>query len=313
MDGYVRAKQRILRNQKASDWAVIGVDDAHGQRLLDRARARRPAAGRCRSRSAAAWRAGSTSSAGSCTTRSPRRTTRPAGRSPTSTRSRACAARTTGRTPPPPTPSRARSASPPATAAARPRAASRASPTAWRRSRLADGVRFVNDSKATNPEAAARALACFERIYWIAGGRPKQAGLDPLLPWLGPRAPRLSDRRGGGGLRAGAGSPRSPAPGAAISRPRSRRPRRRRGASRAAAVVLLAPACASFDQFTDFEARGDAFKALVAAQLGPPPAHRRRAGGRPMTPVQPHPARPARPLVVDGRPPAAGRASACSR
>ena len=47
-----------------------------------------------------------------------------------------------------------------------------------------DGVQFVNDSKATNPDAAARALASFDRIYWIAGGRPKEGGLDALLPWL---------------------------------------------------------------------------------------------------------------------------------
>ena len=48
-----------------------------------------------------------------------------------------------------------------------------------------DGVRFVNDSKATNMDAAARALACFEAIYWIAGGRPKEASLEILAPLFG--------------------------------------------------------------------------------------------------------------------------------
>src|SRR5436305_2084545 len=48
-------------------------------------------------------------------------------------------------------------------------------------------TRFVNDSKATNADAAARALACFTDIYWIAGGRPKQGGIDSLLPF----APRI--------------------------------------------------------------------------------------------------------------------------
>src|SRR4029453_9830528 len=47
-----------------------------------------------------------------------------------------------------------------------------------------EGVQFVNDSKATNADAAARALASFDCIYWIAGGRPKDGGLDAVLPWL---------------------------------------------------------------------------------------------------------------------------------
>ena len=47
------------------------------------------------------------------------------------------------------------------------------------------GIRFVNDSKATNPDAAAKALASYRAIYWIAGGKPKEGGLDPVLPHLG--------------------------------------------------------------------------------------------------------------------------------
>ena len=43
-------------------------------------------------------------------------------------------------------------------------------------------LRFVNDSKATNPDAAARALACYDRVYWVAGGRPKEGGLEVLTP-----------------------------------------------------------------------------------------------------------------------------------
>lgn len=45
-----------------------------------------------------------------------------------------------------------------------------------------DGVAYVNDSKATNPEAAARALACYDAVYWIAGGRPKEGGLNAIAP-----------------------------------------------------------------------------------------------------------------------------------
>jgi UDP-N-acetylmuramoylalanine--D-glutamate ligase len=126
-----------------------------------------------------------------------------------------------------------------------------------------DGVRYVNDSKATNAEAAARALASFERIYWIAGGRPKEGGLDAMLPWLervrhayligeaaDPFAARLDGRVAWTkcGDLATAFAQASEAARAAGDDP----------------VVLLTPACASFYQFTDFEARGDAFKALVA-------------------------------------------------
>ena len=51
-----------------------------------------------------------------------------------------------------------------------------------------DGVRFVNDSKATNADAAAKALGCYDHIYWIAGGRPKEGGIDELDAALQPRS-----------------------------------------------------------------------------------------------------------------------------
>ena len=136
---------------------------------------------------------------------------------------------------------------------------------------LAGGVQFVNDSKATNPAAAARALACFERIHWIAGGRPKEAGLEPLLPWLG--RVRHAYLIGEAAARFEAAL----APGVACSRSGDLATAVAAAAAAArrepnGAVVLLAPACASFDQFADFEARGDAFRALALAQLGPAPA-----------------------------------------
>jgi len=126
------------------------------------------------------------------------------------------------------------------------------------------GVRFVNDSKATNAEAAARALACYEDIYWIAGGQPKEgglAGIEPYLPhirrafligeamevfaaWLEARGVSVS---------------RCGVIGTAVARAYAQAlvdglPR---------ACVLLSPACASFDQFRDFEHRGDAFVCVV--------------------------------------------------
>ncbi len=131
-----------------------------------------------------------------------------------------------------------------------------------------DGVAYVNDSKATNPDAAARALACYDAIYWIAGGRAKAGGLAAVRPYLdrirhayliGEAAPDF------------AGELASAVP-VAISETLERavaqaHAQAHRNGARAP-VVLLSPACASFDQFRDFEARGDAFRALVEA-LGP--------------------------------------------
>ena len=62
-------------------------------------------------------------------------------------------------------------------------------------------VTFVNDSKATNADAAAKALAVLNRIYWIAGGRAKEGGIDSLRPYLPAHRQGLPDRRGGRSLR----------------------------------------------------------------------------------------------------------------
>lgn len=123
-----------------------------------------------------------------------------------------------------------------------------------------DGVLYVNDSKATNPASTAPALAAFPRVHWIVGGLPKGDSLDECAPNFshvvkaytigeaGPMFARLLE-------------PHMPVEacemmGTAV-----------RSAAKQASpgdVVLLSPACASFDQFKDFEARGDCFKALVA-------------------------------------------------
>lgn len=128
-----------------------------------------------------------------------------------------------------------------------------------------DGIRYVNDSKATNGEAVARALASFSTIYWIAGGVAKEDGLGPAEPYL--------DRVRGAFLIGGAADEfestltgkvpvtRSGDLATAITDAR----KCARTENLPAPVVLLSPACASFDQYPNFAARGDHFRDLVNA------------------------------------------------
>jgi UDP-N-acetylmuramoylalanine--D-glutamate ligase len=127
------------------------------------------------------------------------------------------------------------------------------------------GVRFVNDSKATNPAAALRSLeACAGPVVWIAGGRDKGLDLAPLAGaagrlraavLLGESGPRLARLLAGRApLREVASLEEAVAVAAELARPGD--------------VVLLAPACASFDQFRSAEERGERFRAAVAARAG---------------------------------------------
>jgi len=121
------------------------------------------------------------------------------------------------------------------------------------------GVLFVNDSKATNPTAAAPALAAFEKIRWICGGQAKTDSLDECAPHFGHvrKAYTIGEA---GEMFASLLSPHM-----AVAECVTLDEAVRAAASEAQAgdTVLLSPACASFDQFRDFEARGDAFRAAV--------------------------------------------------
>ena len=133
---------------------------------------------------------------------------------------------------------------------------------------IIDGIGYVNDSKATNADAAARALACYDAVYWICGGRPKEGGLKATEPYMGnvrhafligEASMEFSQFLDGrvpitvsGDLKAALGEARKLA-------------KKEKAAN---AVVLLSPACASFDQFENFEARGDAFREMVEALPG---------------------------------------------
>ena len=123
------------------------------------------------------------------------------------------------------------------------------------------GVVFVNDSKATNPEAAAPALAAFDRVHWIVGGLAKGDGLGPCADHLshvvraytiGAAGPALADA-----LEVHTPVSRSGTLEAAVADAAER--------ARPGDTVLLSPACASFDQFADFAERGRRFSALVEA------------------------------------------------
>ncbi len=126
-----------------------------------------------------------------------------------------------------------------------------------------DGIRFVNDSKATNADAAAKALACYQPIYWIAGGRPKTDGIDPLAGRLGPVAQAFLIGEAAPRFRATIGDALPVTMSGMLDRAVEDAFAAARRDGRAGAVVLLSPACASFDQFDNFEARGDAFVAAV--------------------------------------------------
>ncbi|WP_417485865.1 UDP-N-acetylmuramoyl-L-alanine--D-glutamate ligase [Maricaulis sp.] len=130
-----------------------------------------------------------------------------------------------------------------------------------------EGVTYINDSKATNAEAAVQALGCYDRIRWIVGGRAKDGGLAAAKSqfhrvakaYLIGEAAEHFARELEGELSCEQCGDLAGAIAAAT--------RDARKSGDAGQVVLLSPAAASFDQFTSYEARGDAFRTLVTDQL----------------------------------------------
>jgi UDP-N-acetylmuramoylalanine--D-glutamate ligase len=134
-------------------------------------------------------------------------------------------------------------------------------PHRMERVREKSGVLFVNDSKATNPTATAPALAAFERVRWILGGQAKTDNLDECAPHFGHvrKAYTIGEA---GELFASLLSPHMDvAECGTLERAVGEAARD----AQAGDTVLLSPACASFDQFRDFEDRGDQFRELVGA------------------------------------------------
>ncbi|WP_075996845.1 UDP-N-acetylmuramoyl-L-alanine--D-glutamate ligase [Salaquimonas pukyongi] len=131
-----------------------------------------------------------------------------------------------------------------------------------------NGVLFVNDSKGTNADAAARALSSYHNIFWIAGGLAKEGGIEPLQPYfgriekaylVGEAAPQFAATLGAavafeisGTIEQAVASAAAAAAQSGLDEP----------------VVLLSPACASFDQFPNFEVRGEAFRQAAKSLKG---------------------------------------------
>jgi UDP-N-acetylmuramoylalanine--D-glutamate ligase len=132
-----------------------------------------------------------------------------------------------------------------------------------------DGVRFVNDSKATNIDAARQAMSTYPRFYWIAGGRPK-TGIGCLSDLFGAIAKAyLIGEAAHDFARTLEGRAPVARVGTVEAAVRSAF-EDARASGDMEPIVLFSPACASFDQFSDFEARGEAFRAAVLALAATP-------------------------------------------
>jgi UDP-N-acetylmuramoylalanine--D-glutamate ligase len=259
MKGYLTAKKRILMNQGAQDWAVIGADDPYCARVCTEL----TAAG---GRQVAAISSGQALANGVCVV---------GGRVYDALSGRAQAAMDQDQAPALPGRHNGQNLAA-AYAAARvlglaPRAIADAIASfpglehRLERAGTVKGVRFVNDSKATNADAAAQALSVYPRIYWIAGGQAKEGGIAPLARYMpqvakayliGEAAYDFASFLDGKAAYAIMGDLESAVRRAYADAAAAREPD---------PVVLLSPACASFDQFKDFEDRGRAFKRAVAS------------------------------------------------
>jgi UDP-N-acetylmuramoylalanine--D-glutamate ligase len=259
MDGYARAKKRIFMNQTAADWAVVGVDDAPSQAicaelsLVSGARIAPISAAGALGRGVFALSGrlfynldGKTGEAGDISNVA----TLKGAHNWQNAAAALAAAMALGVSP-----------------AVAVRLMERYEGLAHRMEvvgRIGDVV-YVNDSKATNADAASKALSSYDDIFWIAGGRAKEGGAASLRPLMKRvRAAYLIGEaaREFEGQLAGA-APCIQCGDLAAAVARAGRDAATSGAR--APVVLLSPACASYDQFKNFEERGDAFRRLVEA------------------------------------------------
>ncbi len=138
------------------------------------------------------------------------------------------------------------------------------------------GVTFINDSKATNAEATAKALACYRDIYWIVGGEPKSDGIAELAPlfknirhaFLIGKSAKAFERTIGERIATTASGDLA----RALDQAGELAQADLKDDPTMEPVILFSPACASFDQWRNFEERGDAFRNMVLARAGDPDA-----------------------------------------
>jgi UDP-N-acetylmuramoylalanine--D-glutamate ligase len=134
-------------------------------------------------------------------------------------------------------------------------------------------VLFVNDSKGTNADAAARALSSFNDIFWIAGGKPKTGGITSLAEFF-PRIRKaylIGEAAQEFATTLGTKVPHEISQTLDVAVAAAARDADAAGL--ASPVVLLSPACASFDQYRNFEIRGNRFRELVQALPGVGPVN----------------------------------------
>ncbi len=125
---------------------------------------------------------------------------------------------------------------------------------------VVNGVPFINDSKATNADAAEKALASFDHIYWIAGGISKSGGIEPLAPYF----PKIKRAYLIGAAAESFAQTLQGKVDYVMCETLERAVKAAAQDAKQHAVVLLSPACASFDQYKNFEVRGDAFVEFVS-------------------------------------------------
>jgi len=250
MAGYAAAKRNIFRHQTSSDTAIIGMDDASGPEFARHTAARVVPVSGSAPQPGGVWAEGRL-------LRDARGTLADLGEAPALPGSHNA--------------QNAAAAAAMAMALGLPRAAIAAGlrsfpglPHRQERVGTRTGVTFINDSKATNADSTERALLSYDRVVWIAGGVPKAGGIDGLAPFFGRVAHAVLIGQCAGDF-ASTLSAHDVSNEIAVTLeaalPAAFDAARRLGVP----VVLLSPACASFDQFPGFDARGDRFRALVAA------------------------------------------------
>jgi UDP-N-acetylmuramoylalanine--D-glutamate ligase len=133
-----------------------------------------------------------------------------------------------------------------------------------------DGVQFINDSKATNAQASEQALRSYRNIFWIAGGVAKAEGIASLRPLFGQVTKAYLIGEAANAFEASLGGAIPSENCGTLERAVEAAYRDARACGQPAPVILLSPACASFDQFRDYEHRGEVFRSLVQAMMAQP-------------------------------------------